>query len=266
MSFLTDVTAIIGGVAQGFTHNILAVIIAVLIGFWMYLKWGKPKPVNMAELMFKKEWEATTEQLRMLKPKMLALCPYPQSTEELKSAIGQIKYDLIGKVIGVNVVGVRTSVKDVVKLAKNFNETELKEFTEKNAAYIQSDKFWVVLAIERRIGGRFLFPKVTKSLLYLKPSQIIDFNSKDDVIRVRGFGLTPQGQYLLLNDEKINLNLNQLVLDQENIMGIETVTSSYSKLGEIVEYASGLDSGHTKRLVEGGLRVQETPTSTEVKT
>jgi hypothetical protein len=267
MSVVSDILGIITGVAEGFTHNLIGLAIVGVIAFFVYLKWGKPKPVNMAEVIFKKQYEATAERLKLLKPKKLGLCSYPMSAAELKNNIHQIKHDIIGNVIGINVVGVRTNVKTLVKLARNFSEKEVSDFLETNKEYIDKDKFWLVFAVERQIGGRFLFPKVSKALIYCKPPQIIDMNSNDDVIRVRGFGITSQGAgYEIINDENTILNINQLALDTSNIMEIETGLSMVSRLGDYSEAASKLDSETRKTALLSGLHVLNPPVSQEVKT
>jgi hypothetical protein len=151
-------------------------------------------------------------------------------------------------------------------LSKNFSESELKLFLEANKTVIDKDTFWLVFAVERRVGGRWLFPKVSKTLLYCKPDQIIDMNSRDNVIRIRGVGITPQGAYELINDENVNVNVKQLLKDKSDVIFDEITLGTMSKMGEFVENAIKLDSEYRKRMGEAGINVQNNPVSNEVKT
>jgi hypothetical protein len=266
-SIISDIFGLLVGLAEGLTHNVIGLAIVGIIAFFIYIKWGKPKTVNMMDVIFTKEWEATTERLRLPVRKVVGLCSYPMSTDELRnSPIYQIQYQNIGEVVGINVLGIRTNIKTLVKLSKNFSESELKLFLEANKTVIDKDTFWLVFAVERRVGGRWLFPKVSKTLLYCKPDQIIDMNSRDNVIRIRGVGITPQGAYELINDENVNVNVKQLLKDKSDVIFDEITLGTMSKMGEFVENAIKLDSEYRKRMGEAGINVQNNPVSNEVKT
>lgn len=266
-SIIEDLSSVVLGVIEGATHNALAIVIVLFLAYIAWLWWGKPKPVNLAQEIFKKQWGATVDTLGLENPKTIGLCSYPLSIQELRSMpMHQIHYRNIGKVVGINMTGIRTSVKKVVELSKEGVTTEsLKKFMEDNKDTIDQDKFWVMFAIERNVGGFFLFPKIRKTLLFAKESQIINIDSHDDIIRLRGFGVHPQGEYELVVDKDFVINSTQLNLDTAHITFDETTLGTLARMGQFVEKAIDLDSKFKKDVAVEGIKTLAAPQGQEVK-
>ena len=266
-SIVADFFSFILGVIDGITHNALGGLIAGVVILFLYIRWLNPKAVDMNQVIFKKEFEATAEQQRLPKPKKLMMLSMPLTMEEYnKNPIHQIQHNIIGVVVGINVVGVRTSITRLAQLCKGWGEGELNKFLKENEQAIKDDKLWIVFATKRKVGGFLLFTKYVNDLIYLKPNQIINVNSKDDYIRVRGFGLQPQGFYTLVTDEAINTNVKQLMLDKVDVMFDEVGLSTVSRMGDYVTKAMEMDSATRKEAALKGLDVLLPPKSGEVKT
>ena len=267
VSVIDQITNVFVGLVEGIFHNLIGLGVLAAVVFFIWLKFGKPQPADLGKEIFKKEWEATTERLGLESPKKIGLCSYPMDVEELrKNPIHQIQYSLIGNVVGVNVMGARTSIERILSLSQKFTEKELADFLVQNQEAIDSNNLWIVFAIESSMGGRFLFKKTKKTLLHCKPNQIIDMNSKDDVIRLRGWGITPQGQSELVNDEQVTLNLYQLKLDRQKIIFDEIDLGTMSKMGDYVGKATKLDSGWRKETALQGVGMMSQPVSEEATT
>jgi hypothetical protein len=264
-----DIGAILLGLVEGITHNILFLAFLGLVAYFIIIKWSKSKEVNHAEVIFDKEFECTSEQLKLDSPKKLFLVPIAYTAEEArKNPASQFQLNYVGEIIGVNFVGVRTNIKTIAKLSKQFKEKELKDFIEENTEAIKNDNVWIVFAAVTTLKSRFfgIFPKVKKALIYIKPNQLIYHDKRDDKILVRGIGLEQQGYYTLVTDEMPNLNLQQLKLDKSEVMFDEISLSMVSKIGTYVEHASQLDSDFRKKILEESIKVQNQPVSQEVKT
>lgn len=240
------------GLFDSLAKNALAIIILGAIALAIYLHYGKPKPIDMSEVVFKKFWDATTERLRMPAPKKLALCSYPLSVAELRETVNQVHYTPVGDIVGVNIVGTLTDVKELVKFKDNISNEELNKIINENQEAIENSKFWFVFACQQTMGGKFLFKTVRKTLIFVKPNQIIDMNSNDQVIRIRGYGLMPLGQYEVVNDENININRKQLFADTWRIINDEVTLAAWGAMGETVKEAMKSDSYFRKRAAEEG--------------
>lgn len=214
----------------------------------------KPKPIDMGKEVFEKYWDATAERLRLKTPKKLALCTYPATMEELRENIHQLKYDHISNIIGFNVAGVITDDKTLYELSEAADTKTFEKMKKENEAAIKEDKFWFIFACEKKTT-QWLFPKTQRRLIWVKAGQIINLNSSENVIRVRGLGLTPQGyQNELINDEQVNINRKQLMLDNIAIMNEEVVLKAYSNLANIVQEAIKSDSGYRKDVAVEGVK------------
>jgi hypothetical protein len=257
---LGDIMASVIGVIDSLIHNILGLAIIALIAGFIYLKYLKPKPIDMGKEVFRKRWEATTTRLRLPMKKQLALCSYPMSTEELqKMPIYQIQHQNIGSIIGINVFGVITNPKTLMSFINSPNTENYDKLVEENQEYINKDKFWLAFACEKGSTGRPMFKKTHRTMLFIKPNQIINLNSSDNIIRVRGFGLTPIGDYEIINDENININRTQFVSDTTHTISEEVVLGAYSMLGTIVEKAISGDAPYRKEIAKEGIKVLNVP-------
>jgi hypothetical protein len=267
MSVVADVISFLMGALDYITHNALGGLLLGVVVVFLYIRWLKPKAVDMNQVIFKKEFEATAEQQKLPTPKHLMMLSMPITMEEYnKNPIHQIQHNIIGLVVGINVVGVRTSVTSLAQLCKGWGEGELDKFLKENEQSIKDDKLWIVFATKRRVGGILFFTKYMNDLIYVKPNQIISVNSIDDYIRIRGFGLQPQGFYTLVTDEAINTNVKQLMLDKVDVMFDEVGLSTVSRMGDYVTKAMEMDSATRKEAALKGLDVLLPPKSGEVKT
>jgi hypothetical protein len=267
-SLFADITSILMGLVEGFTHNIIGLAIVALVAFLIWMKYGKPKPVNEIEVIFKKEWEATVERLGLPSPKKLLITSWPISTEEIKKMpIHQVHYQPIGNVIGINIASVRNNIYNIIKLSKQFTDSELAKIKLEYADEIKEDKFWVVFAVTRRTGGMFLFPKTLKTLIHCKPKQIIEMNSRDDNIMVRGVGLQSIGPYeLIIDKEDTNITIKQLLQDKVDLVFDEITLGTVSKMGTYVEKATQMDTEFRKEVIRQGIPIMQKPESQDVKT
>ncbi len=260
MSILSDIFDVVIGVLDSIAHNFIGLVIFALVVFYLYIKWSKVKPLDMGKEVFNKQWDATAERLRLLCVKTLAICSYPLTVEELRSmAIHQIQHLPIGNVVGINVFGIITKVETLIKLSKDLTEDNFNKLIEENAGAIKDDKFWLVFAIERITGGLPFFRSKKKSLLFLKPAQIININSSDNIIRVRGFGLTPLGEYEIINDENISITRPQLLADTIQNINEELVLGGWAKMGTIVTNAMQSDAVYRKGIAEKSVEVLSSP-------
>jgi len=256
------------GAGTFISHNAIALIIASLLGLLIWLKYGKPKSINEIDIIFKKEWEMSVGELRLKSPKKLLITSWPISIEELKkNPMHQIHYEYIADIIGINSVCIRNSVKSILNLSKNLSDEELKKFFDENEEAIREDRFWIVFAVRKRIGGVFLFPKIRKTLLYCKPHQLIEVNSKDDAIRVRGVGLSSIGPYELITDfTNPMLHIKQLNLDKFDQTWDEVNLKQTARFGEIMDKAMNMDTDLKKGLMFRGLDIIQPQVGHEVKT
>jgi len=232
----------------------IGLLIVAILGLMFYLWFMKPNPTDMGKEVFEKYWDATAERLRLKTPKKLALCTYPASMEELRENIHQLKYDHIGNIIGFNVAGVITDDKTLYDLSENADSETFERIKEENKEAIKENRFWFIFACEKKTT-QWLLPKTQRRLIWVKAAQIINLNSSDNVIRVRGLGLTPQGYCNeLINDEQVNVNRKQLMLDNIAIMNEEVLLKAYSGMADIVQECIKSDSRYKKEVALEGVK------------
>lgn len=124
-----------------------------------------------------------------------------------------------------------------------------------------------MFAVTRRTGGNFLFPKTIKSLINCKPYQLIEANSRDNNIMVRGVGLQSIGPYeLIIDNDGSNLTIKQLLQDKVDLVFDEITLGTVSKMGTYVEKATQMDTEFRKEVIRAGIPVMQKPESTDVKT
>ena len=197
---MADILTTIGVFFSGFLNALVknAVLIGILavIGFAIYLYFNKEKKVDIGYELFKKQYDTTAERLKLSTPKVLALCSYPQTVEELKKLpMYQIQHQPFGEVVGVNVYPVITTIESLVKLAHKPDSKTLDDLLKQVKEENPKEDQWIVFAIKKKVGGKWLFPEVKESLVWIKQNQLINFNSNDKIIRVRGFGVGTLGFY-----------------------------------------------------------------------
>jgi hypothetical protein len=263
--FLGDLLA---GAGAFISHNAIGLILAAMIGLFLWIKYGKPKPVNEIDQIFNKEWETSVERLRLKDPKKLLITSWPIDIAELKKTpLHQIHYEYIADVIGINAVCVRNSAKSIIGLSKKLTDAELQDFFKENEEAIKEDRFWIVFAIRKRIGGNFLFKKIRRTLLYCKPNQLIEVNSRDDAIRVRGVGISAIGPYELITDfTNPMLHIKQLNLDKFDQTWDEVNLKQTARFGEIMDKAMNMDTDLKKGLMFRGLDILQKQEGQEIKT
>lgn len=256
------------GVGAFVSRNIIAIGLVIVAVTYIYFKYSKPKQINQIDVIFNREWEMTTQALKLPIPKKLLITAWPMSAEDLvKVPIYQIHYTEISDVIGINVVGVRSSVKSIVQLTQKLDDASLKKFLEDNKSAIDADRFWITFATRKKIGGRWLFPKVIRGLIYCKPSQLIEINSHDNVIRVKGIGLSSIGPYQLITEHRNPiLEVKQLELDLFDVTWSEVNLSQTGKLTAIVDKTMNLDTDTKKMLMFKGLEIVPKQKGFEVET
>lgn len=262
----SDIWEMFVGLLSMLVHNAPGLIAVAAICVAIYLYFSKPKDRDEQKILAKKQWEAGKERLPFKTKKTLALCPYPQSTEELKSNIYNLNYQPIGGIVGINQFPILNNLKQLKKLAEKPSNEELKKMVEDNKEYIAQDKYWVIFCCERRTGGKWLFPEMKHTLIMAKPNQIIDMNSHDNVIRVKGTGLMPIGEYELVVDNFSIVNYAQLNLDVQDLISNEIALGGFGKLGKIAGIAMGVDTPFRKDIAEKSIDIAKQPTQTEVKT
>ncbi len=263
MSILSDITNAIIGIADSLIHNILGLAILGLIAFFIYIKFFKAKEVDESYELFRKRWGAATSRLRFKSPKKLALCPMALTVEELREQPQyQIQYQLIGNIIGINCIGGDPNIQDkpikniktLENFAKDTSEQNYFKLLAENQKLIDNDKFWITLACEKVVGGIPIFRKKEQTLIFMKPKQIININSNDNVIRVRGMGLEPVGYYEIVTDELININTARMVRDDTTTIMREVVLKAYGDMGTAIKHAMATDSDFRKDAAKEGLR------------
>jgi len=264
---LDDILNFFFGLFDMLTKNFLGTLILGAILLYLYLRYGKAKPINLSQEIFKKQWEATTETLKISSIKKLGLCSLPMTIEELKNLpMHQLKYESIGDVIGINMTGVRTSIKKLLEISKKMSKEQIEKFLIENKDQIDLDKFWVIFAIRRRVGGFFLFPNIRKTLLFCKMNQIINIDSNDSIVRVRGYGIQPQGEYELIVDNNYVINAKQLSLDTADVTFEEVTLGTLGYMGQLLQNAINLDSTYKKDVAMEGIKILPQPTGQEVRT
>lgn len=268
MTVVSDLFNAGTGILEALMHNVIGLGILALVGFFIYLKFFKPVPLDMGKEVFNKLWDATTEILRLSSPKEIGLCSYPMTAEEIsKSPIHHIQHQNIGNCIGINAIGILNDVESLQNLKRfteEFNEDNYKRLLSRIKESGNIDKFWLVFAVKNIVGTTFLFfPKYKKTLIFVKPKQIINVSKFDHVIRVRGFGVTPLGEYQLINDEDVNINRQQLLSDTVENINQELLLGAWARMGEIVQNAMQSDSTYRKETAIEGIKVLSTPEKQE---
>jgi hypothetical protein len=238
---------------------VIGLLFIGLIGYIVYIIFVKPKPIDYGNMLFLKLFEAGKERLPLKPSKKLALCPMSINVEDIRTLpIHQIHHQPIGDIVGLNVLGVITSMKELYDLSNDPSNENYQKLLLANQEAIKNDKFWICLCYQRQVG-KFIIPITKKCILLLKEKQIVSISSLDNVIRVRGYGLLPVGQYELVVDHDLSTNYKQFVLDQEQLISSEIILASFGKLGQIVESAMKSDSVYRKDVAITGLNVVNKP-------
>jgi hypothetical protein len=246
---------------------VLGGIFVLLILLVIYLIWFRDKKSNKAKERFTKRFEATAERCGFVSKKLLALCPYPYSLEDMKNPIYQLNHQPIGWIIGANVYGIIHSFETLLKYTKSDGKNdELKKLIEENKEAIEQDKFWIVYAYQKAIKGIWVFKRNKRSLLFVKPSQIINSSSIDGIIRVRGFGIQSLGEYEIINDENANLTRMQLFKDLQQLDAEEITLGGWDYIGETVTHSMTADSSYRKDLAYASIKPASTPVHSEANT
>jgi hypothetical protein len=262
------ISTIVGGFVsflEFLVHQAIGILIVLLIVAVIWLKFYKPKPIDMQKELSKKYFEATEERLGFHKPKKLGLCNYPYRVEDIaKMPIHQIKYDHISDIVGVNVFGVITNIADLMTFSATAKREDYQKLIKDNKEAIKQDKFWIVFACKQK-GKGLIFSQVKKTLLFLKPSQIINVDSNDDVIRVRGFGITPIGEYEIINDEMANVNRLQLLSDTVRLIDGEVTLAAWGSMADVVTEAMRANPSYRQTIAETGIKMLDKPQTTEAQ-
>lgn len=254
MSEIVDgVSAFFSGILDAIVRNVTGFLILGLFIAIIYIILSKKPEINLGEELFNKFWDVTAETLKFKSPKQLILCPYPKSmnAEDLRDIVNQIHYEPIGDVVGVNGMGKGIDSSIIKNLSNYPDNANLKAIREQYEDKINNGDLWLVFAVKRKIGGKFLFPKVLKSLILVNPNQVINMSDKDNKIYVRGFGIHPIGEYDVVTDEDVIRTKRQARIDITHWIEEEGLLNEWGRLGDIVEKAIKGDSGYRKELARG---------------
>jgi len=250
---LTNIGAIGLGIFDTILHYSLGFAILAVVSLFLYLYFIKPKPIDERKELFDDYWEATTERLGLHAPKKLAIISVPFTAEEANENIHQLRHELIGDIVGINIAGVMTDEKTLYEMTNNLDSKTYKKMVEENKEEIDYNRFWFILACKRRTKG-IILPKVKKTLIWVKSNQIININSSDDIIRVRGFGLIPQGYNEIIDDENINITRKQLLSDTVKMIDENVILKVYGHHSETIELAMRSDSNFRKEVSFEGVK------------
>jgi len=240
---ITEIGSIIIGIFEGFINNLFGVILTIGVLVLIYIAYVKPKPQDMGKILFQKYWEVTAEQCKLKESKKLALVPLTHSIEELKKPINQLYFQPIGDIIGINTLSTVVSFEDLQSFNNKPSDETLNKLRVEHKTI--EDPLWLVFAYKKKLGGGF-FSKSKKALIFVKEYQIITLNSSDNNIYIRGFGITPVGEYEVINDEIIAYNRMQQFKGITNIMTEEIALSTFAGMGHIVEKSITMDAEFRK--------------------
>lgn len=264
MTFIGDIFGMIVDLADFALHNIIGLGIFCIVVFILWLFFMRPKPRNIQQEIFNKLWDTTSTRLRLKAKKTVAICTYPDKIEDLrKTPIHQLNYTVEGEIVGVNAVGVESTLNELIKYSDLEDEEGLNKILELNKEWIEQDKFWLIFAYTNKTKG-FILPKVKRGLLFVKPYQIINQDSSDNIIRLKGIGLRPVGEYEIVVDDFMNINKTQLVMDTIKNINEEVLLGSWAQLSQIVEAAMKSDSLFRKETALEGIKVLPSPGRSEV--
>lgn len=270
MADLVTATGVwVTGILSVVVKNFIMIGIVVLVLLILYLKYGKPKPINEGKELFNRQYDAIDERLRFKTPKLLGLCVYPDKIEDLaKTPLYQLHYQPFGEIIGVNAYPILTHPESLFKLAEKGDSESYKKILAEFKEKFPNDNHWIVFAVKKKVGGKFLFSKVKKTLVWVKPSQIIDLNSRDNVVRVRGSGLGHIGLYDYITDEVAQVSHYQLESDLIKLISGRTNLRHWDLLGTITGKAMQGDSDWRKILASEGAKARsdKQPENTEAIT
>jgi len=248
--------------------KILLGIIILAVVIWVLIRaFGSPKPINMGKVVFQKNWDATTT-LGFSNSKKMCICPMAQDIEDIKKLPEyQIHHLPVGNIVGVNIYPVIHSIPLLMSFAKKADKESYTQVIEENKKLIEEDKLWIMFALKSQRGSLLfgLFPIMKKTLVYVKPNQIISVNSADNNILVKGFGLQAIGEYMLVVDHNTNINMEQFIKDQAKMISREVELSTWDMHAEIVKKSMGLDSGTKKDLIRDAMKIPQQPTNPEAK-
>jgi len=245
--------------------SVIGIGILILVGWILYMAFFRPQPVHMNRIVFDKNWDATNDRLGLTSPKKLCLVPMSQSVEEIRKLPEySIFHRPFGDITGVNMYPVSNSIPRLLAFAKNLDKKSYDDLIESNKEAIEQDRFWIAFSYKRVVSSKIpMFPTVKKTIIFIKPRQLININSANNEIYVRGVGLQPIGEYELIVDESSNITIEQFIKDQAQIISREVELSTWDLLAELMKKGMGLDTAMRKDLIKEGMNIAQSPTSNQ---
>lgn len=241
MSVISDIGNLIFGLVDIAFQNAIGLMFVCFLGIIFWLWWMRPKAIDKGKEVFDKLYETTSTKLGGGINKKLAICTYPDNIEKLRETpIHQLRYTVHGEVIGVNAIGIENGLDELIKYSKG-EVDNLDKILKENKEYVNQDRIWIIFAYKCKTKG-FILPKVKKGLIFVKPNQIIDMESSDNIIRIKGIGMRPVGWYEVVVDDMIKINKNQIYLDTIQMINEEVTLGTMSKMADMIEYAIKSDS------------------------